>query len=355
MQEYIDLLRDLMACRSVTRDVAAVNKAQATIRAFLEKKGIACSVENIDGRDVVYATTGSGKISDVLFNAHLDVVPPNRPEDHILKIEGSKMIGRGSCDCLGHAISIAKILIDLKGKADVSAFFSSDEETGGLTTLGMAQRGYGARKIALAVDSSAFSVAIAQKGILVLKITAKGKGGHSSTPWALDNPIDKLFDAYARFRAAWPWHPCAENQWLNSMTPCIIQGGNAENQIPDTAEMTINIRYTANEDADTILKLARESTGLDVEVARSCAPLYSDESSPAILNLKDAIQAAFPDRNVVFRRMNGATDARHLGSLNVPVAIIGTLGGGAHSANEWFDIENAKQYIVLLENYILNL
>ena len=39
----------------------------------------------------------------------------------------------------------------------------------------------------------------------------------------------------------------------------------------------------------------------------------------------------------------------------VVLAIIGTLGGGAHSANEWFDIENAKQYIVLLENYILNL
>ena len=94
MQEYIDLLRELMACRSVTRDIEAVNKAQARIKAFLEQKGLTCSVENIDGRDVVYVTTGTGKVSDVLLNAHLDVVPPNRPEDHILKIEGSRLIGR---------------------------------------------------------------------------------------------------------------------------------------------------------------------------------------------------------------------------------------------------------------------
>ena len=355
MQTYIDLLRDLMACRSVTRDVQAVNKAQAKMRAFLESNGITCTVENIDGRDVVYATTGSGKVADVLLNAHLDVVPPNCPEDHILKIEGSKLIGRGTDDCLGSAISIAKILIDLKGKADVSVFFSADEETGGLTTRGMVERGYSARKIAIIVDAGAFSVSIAQKGILILRLKATGVGGHSSVPWAKDNPIDKLVDGYLRFRNAWPWHPSAEDQWHNSMTPCIITGGFAENQIPDTAEMVINIRYTEDADEQTIINLAKETTGLEILEARSCKPMYSDESSPMIRSLKDAIQTAFPDKQVTFRRMNGATDARHMRSLGIPVAMIGINGGGAHAANEWLDLENAKQYIQLLEDYILKL
>ena len=355
MQKYIELLRELMACRSVTRDVAAVNQAEAKMREFLEGNGISCTVENIDGREVVYATTGSGKVSDVLFNAHMDVVPPNSPDDHILRIEGNKLLGRGTDDCLGQAVGIAKMLIDLKGKADVSAFFTADEETGGMTTLGMVNRGYTARKIAIVIDSSAYAVAIAQKGILVLRFTAKGVGGHSSVPWTKDNPIDKLMDGYIRFRNAWPWHPSKENQWLNSMTPCIVSAGNAENQIPDVAELVVNIRYTAEQDEETILKLARETTGLELTKARSCKPMYSDESSPAVIELKNAIQAAFPDHKVGYTRMNGATDARHLAKLGIPVAVIGFDGGGAHAANEWLDLENSKQYIKLLEDYVLKL
>ena len=355
MQKYIDLLRDMMACQPVTRNVAGVNKAEGILKAFLEANGIACTVETIDGRDVVYATTGTGKVSDVLLNAHIDVVPPNTPDDHILRIEGSKLFGRGTDDCLGQAIAIAKILIDLKGKADLGAIFTADEETGGLTTQGMVERGYTARKLALVVDSSPFAVAIAQKGILVLKITATGNGGHSSIPWTKDNPIDKLLDGYLRFRQAWPWHPTAENQWLNSMTPCIVSGGNAENQIPDTAEMFVNIRYTTAQDEETILKLARETTGLDVQVARCCKPMYSDESSPILQKLKDALQAAFPDHKVAFTRMNGATDARHLTTLGIPVAAIGFKGGDAHAANEWLDLDNSIQYIQLLEEYLLKL
>lgn len=351
MQDYLELLKQLMLCRSVTSDIAAVNKASALLRDFLTNNGLACTTEDCDGRNVLFASTVPGKQPDFLLNAHIDVVPTTSPEQHSPVIDGDIVRGRGANDCLGNAVCIAKCLVNLNRKASVAAFFTCDEETGGKTTAAMLARGYRANKMAIVIDASPFCVTTAQKGILILKLTAHGKAGHASEPWAFDNAIEKLINGFARLKCSWP-AVTVDDQWHNTMTPCIISGGNADNQIPDTASLIINIRFINDSELDSIVSTIKNVTDLEVTKLRVCHPLYTDENNPLLISLLDAIQKEFPDKKASFCRMNGATDARHMSCMKVPVAIIGTPGGGAHSDAEWADFKGITKYAKLLSDFI---
>ncbi len=344
----LDLLKKLIRCKAVSGNIAAVNSAVDCMHDFLKDHGLHCTVEELDGRKILYASTMPGKVQDILFNAHLDVVPaPDsmfEPEEH-----EDKLFARGTCDCQGNAVVIAQTLCDLAGKASAAAIFSTDEEIGGKTTAYMVEQGYGARKIILILDAAPYSIAHAQKGIISMTLRAHGKGGHASEPWNLNNPIDSLLEGYFKLRSAWDVLP--DDKWGNTMTPCIISGGSAGNQVPDTAEMVLNIRYIREEDQEKIISKAKELTGLEVIVNMTSAPAFVDETHPLMQKLKTDMQTKFPDHPITFYRMHGATDARHFVKNGVPIAILGTVGGGFHASNEWVSLKSLEDYLELLKDF----
>lgn len=136
------------------------------------------------------------------------------------------------------------------------------------------------------------------------------------------------------------------------MAPCIISGGQAFNQIPDTAEMVLNIRFIRPGDEEKIIGGIREITGLEVIVNSISAPAFVDESHPLMRKLKADMQKRFPDHKIEFYRMHGATDARHFAELGVPIAILGSEGGGMHSAGEWVSLASLEDCRVLLSDFI---
>lgn len=353
MLDSVELLTELMACRPESACIDRVNQAEELMERRLCAEGLHCTMELIDGRKVLYAATRPGKCQDVLLNAHLDVVPADDAM-YIPKRDGAKLLGRGSGDCLGNAVCVAKVLCAMKDRASVSAIFTADEEIGGETTAAMLARGYGAKKIALVLDSGAYCLYNAQKGILILRLRATGKAGHSSQPWDFDNAIDKLLDGYQRFRQAWPKSEKG-NPWVNTMAACKIHAGHAENQIPDEAEMTLNIRFLQDSDREEIIRKVRELTGLEVIEGRTCWPLYTDEKAPALQLLLEVMRKAFPQKKIGLGKMCGATDARHMKDLGVPVGIIGVRGGGAHALDEWVDVDSIDQYVTMLRDFITQL
>ena len=350
MLDSVELITALMTCRPESTAITRVNQAQELMHERLTAAGLHCTMELVGERKVLYAATKPGKCQDVLLNAHLDVVPA---DDAMFtpRVEGGNLYGRGSVDCFGNAVCIAKVLCALKGRASVGAIFTADEEIGGETTAAMVARGYVARKVALVLDSGAYTLTIAQKGNFAVRLLARGRAGHSSRPWDYDNAIDKLIDGYLRIRQAWP-SVSKDDNWHNTMAVCKIQGGHANNQIPDMAEMTINFRFIADADYDAIIAMARELSGLEVEPGHCSMPLYSDEKSPALQSLLAVMQRAFPERKVGLGKMCGATDARHMKGMGVPVGVIGVRGGGAHSVEEFVDLANLEQYVALLVEYI---
>ena len=112
MSEYKELLYRLIECRPVTADVSAVNQAENVMRDFLESRGLYCTMEVIDGRQTLYASTRPGKVQDVLLNAHLDVVPANDENQFTPCEKDGWLYARGAGDCLGNAVCIARFLCE---------------------------------------------------------------------------------------------------------------------------------------------------------------------------------------------------------------------------------------------------
>ena len=80
MNVDLELLKDLIRIPSVSADVDAVNSATDFLHAYLENRGLHCTIENCNGRRVLFAATVPGKQPDYLFNAHLDVVPAEKEQ-----------------------------------------------------------------------------------------------------------------------------------------------------------------------------------------------------------------------------------------------------------------------------------
>ena len=57
-------------------------------------------------------------------------------------------------------------------------------------------------------------------------------------------------------------------------------------------------------------------------------------------------------REIRLVRMNGATDARHFVSLDVPVAILGAPGRDVHGAAEAVEIAGLRAYEEMLARFL---
>jgi acetylornithine deacetylase/succinyl-diaminopimelate desuccinylase-like protein len=347
----IELLRLLMELRPATANVEAVNKAVDLTADYLRGNGVGnVVVEDLGGRKILYASTTGSRSPALLLNVHLDVVPAVCEEDYILGIKDGFFIGRGTSDCLGHALLAIRFLIDSIGRYDVGVIFSTDEETGGKSTEFMVSRGYGASRMILVIDSAYKEICIAQKGIVVLKLSASGAGGHSAYPFGIVNPVDKLVRGYSKLLDYWE-NPEEESDYRNTMAACRLSAGDADNQIPGKAEITLNFRYTEQSDREKIIEKVREITGLDVRVAATCEPVEVDCASEEILLLREIMRRRLECSDVDFSRSCGATDARYFASCGVPLAMIGGDGCGMHSKDEKMRIDSLESelYDVLCE------
>lgn len=352
------LLCDLIRIPSVTDDVAEVNRCVEFLHARLEAEGLVCAEEVFEGgRKALWASNITGKRPDLVVVVHLDVVPVDSADEFEPVVDDYAVRGRGTEDCKGNAVAAISALLDIAADkasgASMGILFATDEETGGRTTAGMVERGYGAAKAALVYDSpGGHDVFVGQKGILRLRLVAEGRGGHASAPWEFDNPVLKLADAIIRLRAQWEAkYPRAKDEWHNSLAPTMLSAGKAVNQIPDTATAMVDIRFIETSTPEGLADEVREMTGLKVELVEEFPCVTFEPSGPAFDTLSEIISSHSDGAKVGFRRMCGATDARHLASLGVPIAVTGVDGDGAHSHGEYVVISSIPKFAAIAADY----
>ena len=350
----LEYLSELIAIPSVSADIKEVNRSMRFTRDYLVKRGVHCVMETApDGREILYAATTPGKCHDFVFSAHLDVVPAGKPDHFKLVRNGDRVEGRGTSDCKGNAASIVEILCKLVGKGfSVGCIFGPDEEIGGAGTRWMVEeKGYKPNKMAIVVDARARSVGYAHKGQTYVKVSAKGRSGHSSRPWTCDDSITKVALAYAKIREIWDKrHPLPEDKWSDVMVPTYIKADSgALNLIPPEMDLILNLRSVNPGATDELVKLAKEvATGCEVELMRYSPPVNTDPKHPLMESLRKTMEEEC-SAEISFSRMVAATDARWFVSCNVPIALIGAKGGGAHAVDEYKSISSLEE----MERYLI--
>jgi acetylornithine deacetylase/succinyl-diaminopimelate desuccinylase-like protein len=219
--------RELVA-QLVGVDTVAANEstALAPIAEVLRKAGIPVQiVESAPGRgNLVASVKGNGRKRPLLLLAHIDVVPvtdqPWTVPPFQLTEKDGYLYGRGVNDDKGMAAAIVAIALEVRKRPaplsrDLIVALTAGEETGGFAgvkwllehnpklleaELGLSEGG----GITLTDDLSRVeqvSIGIGQKTYQSYRVSAHGRGGHSSMPLADLNPINPLAGALQRIGA----------------------------------------------------------------------------------------------------------------------------------------------------------
>lgn len=354
--EYVRDISELLSIPSVSSNKAENDRAIEWMQAFLEKRGVWCAVERWpeDGRKVLYAATRPGlKNPDYAIVTHLDVV--DAPAEQFRpKLVGSRLYARGASDTKGVAYAAAKILERLNGRASVGCIFASNEEVGGKTTGYMVDLGYDVPgKMVFVFDSGGQrnTIKSACKGCAYYRITAFGKSGHASRPDACDNPFYKLARAALKIESQYPFQKPGE--WGNVAAVTIVHGGDSQNRIPESAEMTVNVRFTEENGLERERVLLEQLTGLKTELIRGTPAAVSNVDDPEFKRLKDFLAKRRPEKPVSIARTSGANDSRYFPRFGKPmVGVGGITTHGDHSDDEWIDLDTIDPHVDFICDFI---
>jgi len=200
-----------------------------------------------DGRFNVFA-----RIDDplVTLSTHFDCVPPFFPSE----VRGDRLFGRGSCDAKGilAAQLAAAERMRAGGERRVGLLFVVGEERGSDGAV-VANASPGGSSFLINGEPTDNRLGTATRGILRIKLTARGRAAHSAAPEHGESAIDKLLDALIRMRQLrWP-----ENRDLGATfyTIGLIEGGVAPNVISPSAAAEVMFRTVGS--ADEVLSAAR--------------------------------------------------------------------------------------------------
>ena len=121
----------------------------------------------------------------LLFNTHLDVVPPSQGQDRPFdpQLQAGLIRGRGACDAKGQAATLFTALLALKRlgltpKGDVLIHLVVEEEVGGNGTLAMIRRGEQAGAC-IVMEPTDLRILSSVRGAVWFRVICTGKPGHS--------------------------------------------------------------------------------------------------------------------------------------------------------------------------------
>ncbi len=335
-QQIVDLTSELIRIPTTQSRPDDIRRCADFIEDWLARRDIDYQRSDIAGVPAI-TVLPRPQATEILLMAHFDVVEAQDDSQFIPREQDGRLFGRGSVDDK-YAVALALILFhnrleDIRSAGGTQSdmcfgfLLNGDEEVGGvngaLAVLEKIELDF-----CLALDGgNPEKIVTKEKGILQLRLIARGKAAHAASPWLGHNAFDVLVADYQtlqkQFATQTPEH------WHKTMvlSNCRVGDGSI-NIVPGEATATLDIRYTENEDPDAILAAIETAVDSTVTVLEK-EPLFIGGSSPYL----DTLIACIPGVQVGFA--HGASDARYLTSRGIPGAIWGAAGEmSQHAADE---------------------
>ena len=348
MKKIIQLTTDLIKIQTTKDKPEELKKCISFVAKQLPKHLYVTKGIN-NGKPYITATVKKTKKPKLLITGHLDVVEAE-PEQFKPKIKNGKIYGRGSADMKSGAAIAIQIIKEEKEK-DIGIMLTTDEEIGGEEGVGYLSKQWNP-ELVIVTEPSDKKIAIKNKGVLWLKIKTKGKAAHGSEPWNGENAIDKLLEKYLQIKKLFP-KPNKE-KWQVTMNLGMIKAGQAYNQVPDEAELRLDIRYTEKDDPDKILRKIKKIKDIKVEVAQKQPIRNTAEKNPYMQKLKQAAQK-ITKQKIEFKKETGASDTRYFASKGITTADFGPAGKNLHGKNEFVIVKSIEDIYKILKEFIRTL
>ena len=300
-----------------------------------------------------------------LLLGHTDTVHPRGAAEtqNAIRIEGDRLFGPGVFDMKSSCVVALEALqclteLSLEPQRPITILLTCDEEVGSPTGRALVEREAreAAQVLVLEPPAPGGRVKTARKGVGGWTVSAQGIASHAG--------LDPERGASAILELA------RQTERLHSLnTPrCgagfnvgVIRGGTRSNVVAAHAEMEVDVRFDASDDARWIEHLMDNLQSFDDRVQLSVTgginrgPL---ERTKAVVKLfhhaRDiAAQLGFELGECA---VGGASDGNFAAALNVPVLDgLGVDGDGAHAAHEHIALPDLTPRTMLLASLIATL
>ncbi len=241
--EAIELLKNLIKIPSVSRQEKA---AADYMQQWMVERGL--NPTRVKNNLMLIAPDYDDKRPTLLLNAHIDTVRPAEgwtldPFSPTLK--GDYLYGLGSNDCGGGLVTLLQVFRILSGeKRSYNLVYaaSAEEEVSGKEGFTLLRDSLPHIDVAIVGEPTGMQPAIAEKGLMVVDVTAHGMAGHAAREEGI-NAIYKAIDQIEWIRTL-KFPKISPTLGEMKLTATIINGGTLHNIIPDTCTYTLDIRTT---------------------------------------------------------------------------------------------------------------
>jgi acetylornithine deacetylase len=227
----------------------------AEMRSLLVDTLAADGIEaSVDEAGNVLAHRGPEDGAHLVFNTHIDTVPPHVPYER----DGDVVRGRGACDAKGPLAAMVAAFLRADPDGRLTLAITPNEET---TQTGGAHLAETLSADAYVVgEPTDLDVCIAARGQFEGQVTIRGESAHASDPATGANAIRALAPMLQALESYDETRGPGEHDLLGrpTLAPTVVEGGEAINQIPGEAALQFDRRTVPPETVDGFFEDLRE-------------------------------------------------------------------------------------------------
>lgn len=336
------------------------------VRALLEDWGYAPELlEAAPGRpSVVARRRGSGSGPSLMINVHLDTVGTAGMVDPFSgALRDGRVYGRGAQDTKGGMAAVLAMARELAGSGETLAgdlvlAFVADEEDASIGTADLVGRLR--TDAAIVIEPSDLDVVVGHRGFGIFRVHTRGRTAHGGQP---DLGIDAnlhmglVLSGIERLRRGW------EREWRHphlgaaSLHVPVLAGGRHRFVYADACQAEVECRTLPGQTADDterVLRAAVESAGAGqpgfdarVETVMWRPPYAVDPSRPVVRAVRAAARQVL-GREPGERWHGWWEDSGLLGEAGIDAVVLGPVGEGLHTEEEWVDLDSVVRLAEIL-------
>ncbi|WP_133365767.1 hydrolase [Qipengyuania sediminis] len=294
----------------------------------------------------------------VLLTGHMDTVyPADHPFQRVTPIDSEAIGGPGTADMKGGLSVMLRALIAFEQTTDASrlgydVMINSDEETGSLSSAAIIAELAEGKYAALTYEPSALpdgTLAHARGGTGNYSVTIRGRSAHAGrNPHEGRNAIVAAAELVLRLTRLE-----AEDITVN---PARIDGGSANNVVPDLAVLRFNIRprttaATARFEGQFADLCAEIEDLREVAISRhggvTRPPKPVDAAAQKLFDLVRDCGSEL-GQTIGWQPSGGVCDGNNIAACGVPVVdTMGVRGGAIHSPQEYLIVPSLAERAAL--------
>ena len=321
-----------------------------------------------DGIPSLLAVPEGVEAPDVLLCGHLDVI--DHPDMFAFRshVTGTRLYGPGSGDLKGALAIMLELFREYRRKnpkASLGLLVTSDEETGGDAGVRhlFDDLGFRCGSVLVPDGGSLTEITVEEKGLLQIEMSFKGHAAHAARPWLAKNALERVCDELSKLRREFDMptfdstvpqqaeiHHSDSERWSPTCTLTVIDSPNrTANRVPAYAKAIVDIRFPSPQTVDEILAKVRNATTSDLEMRIILA------AEPVLLTPDPIYVAAIEavtGQPVQLVKEHGASDARFMRRIGIPVIISRPTVGNLHAEDEWIDIESMVTFYRICDAYL---